>query len=71
MHPYDTEHDGKAVMFARYGLVEAEAKGEPVADDVGFDAAGNVTTDPAEIRQGGAIRNFTRYDLCLKAWSQC
>lgn len=31
-----------------------------MGSDVGFNSEGNVTIDPAEILDGGAIRNFTR-----------
>ena len=43
-----------------FGLVEADRAGQQVADDIGFDAAGNATTDPAAIYKGGSIRVFDR-----------
>ena len=33
----------------------------PVADDIGFDATGEATTDPGRIIDGGAIQVFDRY----------
>ena len=47
-------------MLRRYGLLEAKHAGQSVGSDIGFDAAGRVTTDPAAILDGGAIRNFSR-----------
>ncbi|KAK9829409.1 hypothetical protein WJX72_005673 [[Myrmecia] bisecta] len=46
--------------YAWYGLLEAKHAGRSVPDDVGFDAQGNPTTNPAAILDGGAIRAFDR-----------
>lgn len=46
---------------AFFALVEARRAGRPVADDVGFDASGAVTTDPGAILDGGAMRSFDRH----------
>ena len=43
-----------------FGLVEADRAGKKVAADVGYDAAGQATTDPAQIYKGGSIRVFDR-----------
>ena len=43
-----------------FGLVEADRAGEKVAADIGYDAAGQSTTDPAAIYKGGSIRVFDR-----------
>ena len=43
-----------------FGLVEADRAGQTVADDIGFDADGQPTTDPAAIYKGGSIRVFDR-----------
>ena len=48
-----------------FGLVEADRAGHAVPDDVGYDADGNPTTDPAAIYKGGAIRVF---DRCCLSW---
>ena len=45
---------------AYFALVEAQRAGRPVGDDIGFDAAGDVTTDPGAILAGGAMRSFDR-----------
>lgn len=46
-------------------MLEAKEAGQSVGEGVGFDSAGEVTTDPAKILEGGAIRNFTRCSLLL------
>lgn len=51
---------------AYFALVEAQRAGRPVADDIGFDAEGNVTTDAGAILAGGAMRSFDRWDLQLE-----
>ena len=43
-----------------FGLVECDRAGQQVAADVGYDAAGHPTTDPAAIYKGGSIRVFDR-----------
>lgn len=43
-----------------FGLVEADRAGQTVADDIGYDARGHSTTDPAAIYKGGSIRAFDR-----------
>ena len=45
---------------AYFALVEAQRAGRCVGDDIGFDAAGDVTTDPGAILAGGAMRSFDR-----------
>lgn len=45
---------------AYFALVEAQRAGRAVADDIGFDAAGAVTSDPGAILAGGAMRSFDR-----------
>jgi LDH2 family malate/lactate/ureidoglycolate dehydrogenase len=45
---------------AWYSLLEAQRSGRPVADDVGYTAHGEPTTDPGQILQGGAMRSFDR-----------
>ena len=55
----------RACFDCRYGLLEAKNAGDKVGSDIGFDSEGNVTTDPGEILNGGAIRNFTRLVLSL------
>ena len=37
-----------------------------MADDIGFDGAGQASTDPAAILQGGAIRPFDRCLRCCR-----
>ena len=44
----------------RYGLLQAREDGESVALDVGFDSAGQPTSSPGAILDGGAIRVFDR-----------
>ena len=46
---------------AYFALVEAQRAGRPVPDDIGFDAAGDVTTDAGAILAGGAMRSFDRH----------
>ena len=43
-----------------FGLVKADRAGQTVPDDIGFDAEGRPTTDPAAIYKGGSIRVFDR-----------
>lgn len=43
-----------------FGLVEADRAGQTVPNDIGYDAAGHPSTDPAAIYKGGAIRVFDR-----------
>ncbi|KAL0053543.1 hypothetical protein WJX82_007378 [Trebouxia sp. C0006] len=43
-----------------FGLVESDRAGQQVAADVGYNAAGHSTTDPAAIYKGGSIRVFDR-----------
>ncbi|KAL0024689.1 hypothetical protein WJX77_009297 [Trebouxia sp. C0004] len=43
-----------------FGLVESDRAGQQVAANVGYDAAGHPTTDPAAIYKGGSIRVFDR-----------
>lgn len=45
---------------AYFALVEAQRAGRSVGDDIGFVAAGDVTTDPGAILAGGAMRSFDR-----------
>ena len=46
--------------IAYFELVDRARRGAPAPPDVGFDAAGRETTDPAAILDGGAIRPFDR-----------
>ena len=46
---------------AWYDLVEAQSARRSVGADVGYDAAGQPTTDPTAILQGGALRVFDRW----------
>ncbi|KXZ54908.1 hypothetical protein GPECTOR_4g980 [Gonium pectorale] len=46
--------------YAWFGLLEAKAAGRPIPGDVAMNAAGQATTDPNEVLQGGAIRVFDR-----------
>lgn len=43
-----------------YSLVLAKAKGEKIPDNLGIDKNGNITTDPLEIMNGGALLPFDR-----------
>ena len=47
-------------LAQEYALVQHSRAGEPVPADVGYDRSGAVTTDPAAILDGGAIRTFDR-----------
>ena len=47
--------------------VHVYCAGRQVADDIGFDGAGQASTDPAAILQGGAIRPFDRCLRCCRA----
>jgi L-2-hydroxycarboxylate dehydrogenase (NAD+) len=61
--PYD---DGVVVFdtatsaMARFGIIEAQLKGEQVPAGVGYDKNGNPSTDPAEIMEG-SIATFADY----------
>ena len=46
---------------AYFALVEAQRAGRPVGNDIGYDAAGNPTTDAGAILNGGAMRSFDRW----------
>lgn len=45
---------------AWYDLLKAKNEGREVPGDIGYDAQGQLTTDPAAILDGGAIRPFDR-----------
>lgn len=45
---------------AWYDLVRLRAEGQAVAEDVGYDAQGQPSTDPGAILRGGALRVFDR-----------
>ena len=47
--------------IAYYELVDLARRGRPCPSDVGYDAAGRETTEPAAILDGGAIRPFDRH----------
>lgn len=52
--------DMATAAYAWFGLLEAKAGGRPIPGDVAMNAAGQATTDPNEVLQGGAIRVFDR-----------
>ncbi|GIL55171.1 hypothetical protein Vafri_10770 [Volvox africanus] len=52
--------DMATAAYAWFGLLEARAAGRPIPPDVAMNAAGQATTDPNEVLQGGAIRVFDR-----------
>lgn len=54
-------------MISSETLYMCECAGQQVADDIGFDGAGQASTDPAAILQGGAIRPFDRCLRCCRA----
>ena len=43
---------------ALFGVLTAKSKGEPLAANVAYDAAGNWTTDANKVMDGGAIATF-------------
>ena len=43
---------------ALFGVLTAKAKGEPLAEQVAYDAEGNFTTDASAVLDGGAIATF-------------
>ena len=49
----------------RWALADARDRGASVADDIGYDSSGQMTTDPGRILDGGAIQVFDRCSLCL------
>ncbi len=57
--------------IAYFELVDRARRGAPCPSDVGFDAAGRETTDPAAILAGGAIRPFDRRAPLELAISWC
>ena len=69
-----TEHGPPVVLdmatsaTSWFGLVEADRAGQQVADNVGYDASGQPTTDPGAILKGGAIRVFDRYHFGRALW---
>ncbi|KAG2435866.1 hypothetical protein HXX76_007061 [Chlamydomonas incerta] len=52
--------DMATAAYAWFGLLEAKAAGQPIPGDVAMNAAGEATTDPNEVLQGGAIRVFDK-----------
>ncbi|GFR53198.1 hypothetical protein Agub_g15947 [Astrephomene gubernaculifera] len=52
--------DMATAAFAWFGLLEAKAAGRPIPPDVAMNAAGQPTSDPNEVLQGGAIRVFDK-----------
>ncbi len=64
---YSFPYDGGEVVFdsatsaiAYFGVVEAKLKGEKLPKDIGFDKAGNPSSDPAEVL-GGSVTTFADY----------
>lgn len=56
--PLVTDMASSAVAW--YDLVEAQAAGVAISPDTGFNSAGEPTTNPADVLQGGALQVFDR-----------
>jgi LDH2 family malate/lactate/ureidoglycolate dehydrogenase len=44
--------------YAWFGVLEAKTAGKPIPDGVAMDSAGNDTTDPTKVLDGGALKVF-------------
>jgi LDH2 family malate/lactate/ureidoglycolate dehydrogenase len=52
--------------LAYYDVVAAWDRGDPLPPGLAYNAAGDPTTNPAEVLEGGALRPFDRH--ALFAW---
>jgi LDH2 family malate/lactate/ureidoglycolate dehydrogenase len=52
--------DSATSAMAYFGVVEAKLKGEKLPEGIGFDAAGNPSTDPAKVLQG-SVNTFAKH----------
>ncbi len=52
--------DNATAAMAFFGIVEAKLKGQPIPEGIGFDKAGNPSTDAAEVL-GGSVTTFAEH----------
>lgn len=50
--------DMATAAMAYFGVIEAKTAGKSLPEGIAYDKTGNLTTDPAKVLDGGALRTF-------------